>query len=71
MTGWELGQIDKIDPLYYKYSSERIDVKEETKISATKQESDAYYTVSPSESRTSSITPHLVLDWSAEERLKS
>jgi len=63
-------QIDKIDPLYYKYSSKRIDVKEETKISATKPESDAYYTVSPSEPRTFSITPHLVLD-RAEVKLKS
>ncbi|GAA5952757.1 hypothetical protein JCM3765_002266 [Sporobolomyces pararoseus] len=40
-------KIDKIDPLYYKYSSQRINVKEETKISATQQESDAYYTLSP------------------------
>jgi len=53
-------QIDKIDPLYYKYSSKRIDVKEETKISATKQESDAYYTVSPSESRTYSFAGSLL-----------
>ncbi|GAA6010598.1 hypothetical protein JCM11491_002989 [Sporobolomyces phaffii] len=38
-----LTKIDKIDPLYYKVSSARIDVKEATKISATQQESDAYY----------------------------
>ncbi|GAA5912608.1 ubiquitin conjugation factor core domain-containing protein [Sporobolomyces salmoneus] len=44
-----LTKIDKIDPLYYKYSK-RIDVKEETKISATQQESDAYYSVPPTES---------------------
>lgn len=35
-------QIDKIDPLYYKQSS-RIDVAEDTKINANKQESDEYY----------------------------
>ncbi|GAA5939856.1 ubiquitin-ubiquitin ligase UFD2 [Sporobolomyces koalae] len=38
-------KIDKIDPLYYKYSNKRINVAEETKISATQQESDAFYTV--------------------------
>ncbi|GAA5833631.1 hypothetical protein JCM3766R1_002595 [Sporobolomyces carnicolor] len=38
-----LTKIDKIDPLYYKNSSKRIDVKDETKISATQQESNAYY----------------------------
>ncbi|GAA5886450.1 hypothetical protein JCM16303_001413 [Sporobolomyces ruberrimus] len=42
-------KIDKIDPLYYKHASKRIDVKEETKISATQQESDAYYAVADSE----------------------
>ncbi|GAA5985530.1 hypothetical protein JCM10908_007012 [Rhodotorula pacifica] len=35
-------KIDKIDPLYYRRSS-RIDVKEETKINATQQESDVFY----------------------------
>ncbi|BGO95650.1 Ubiquitin conjugation factor E4 [Rhodotorula toruloides] len=35
-------KIDKIDPLYYKQSS-RIDVAEDTKINANKQESDEYY----------------------------
>ncbi|GAA6057987.1 hypothetical protein JCM3770_004600 [Rhodotorula araucariae] len=35
-------KIDKIDPLFYKHS-ERINVKEDTKINATQQESDAYY----------------------------
>ncbi|GAA6060451.1 hypothetical protein JCM10212_000044 [Sporobolomyces blumeae] len=38
-------KIDKIDPLYYK-RSKRINIAEETKISATQQESDAYYTSS-------------------------
>lgn len=37
-----LGQIDKIDPLYYKYSK-RINIAEETKMSATQQESEEYY----------------------------
>ncbi|BGP03526.1 E4 ubiquitin-protein ligase UFD2 [Rhodotorula toruloides] len=36
-------KIDKIDPLYYKQSS-RVDVAEDTKINANKQESDEYYT---------------------------
>lgn len=35
-------QIDKIDPLYYRRSS-RIDIKEDTKINATQQESDVHY----------------------------
>lgn len=35
-------QIDKIDPLYYKVS-QRINVAEETKMSATQTESDEYY----------------------------
>ncbi|POY75438.1 hypothetical protein BMF94_1509 [Rhodotorula taiwanensis] len=35
-------KIDKIDPLYYRRSS-RIDIKEDTKINATQQESDTYY----------------------------
>ncbi|GAA5912015.1 hypothetical protein JCM5296_007322 [Sporobolomyces johnsonii] len=40
-------KIDKIDPLYYKHSK-RIDIAEETKISANQQESDAYYAIDPS-----------------------
>ncbi|KAL8293009.1 hypothetical protein RQP46_000703 [Phenoliferia psychrophenolica] len=35
-------KIDKIDPLYYKYSN-RIDIKEITKMQATQLESDEYY----------------------------
>ncbi|GAA5900931.1 hypothetical protein JCM8208_007568 [Rhodotorula glutinis] len=35
-------KIDKIDPLYYKHSA-RINVKDDTKINANQQESDAYY----------------------------
>ncbi|BGP43552.1 Ubiquitin conjugation factor E4 [Rhodotorula kratochvilovae] len=42
-------KIDKIDPLYYKHS-ERINVKEDTKINATQQESDAYYSHAENES---------------------
>ncbi|KAI5478750.1 ubiquitin conjugation factor E4 B [Pseudohyphozyma bogoriensis] len=37
-------KIDKIDPNYYKVSN-RINIAEETKMSATKQESDEYYAV--------------------------
>jgi hypothetical protein len=35
-------QIDKIDPLFYKVS-QRINIAEETKMSATQTESDEYY----------------------------
>jgi ubiquitin conjugation factor E4 B len=35
-------KIDKVDPQYYK-SSKRIDITEETKIKATKEEADEYY----------------------------
>lgn len=38
-------QIDKIDPAYYR-RSKRIDIKEETKMNATQQESDEYYSSS-------------------------
>ncbi|TNY19299.1 ubiquitin elongating factor core-domain-containing protein [Rhodotorula diobovata] len=42
-------KIDKIDPLYYKHSN-RINVKDDTKINATQQESDAYYSHSTNDS---------------------
>lgn len=35
-------KIDKVDPSYF-YSSKRLDVREDTKINATKEQSDAYY----------------------------
>ncbi|GAA5956492.1 hypothetical protein JCM8115_000586 [Rhodotorula mucilaginosa] len=44
-------KIDKIDPLYYRRSS-RIDVKEDTKINATQQESDAFYSHATNEETT-------------------
>lgn len=44
------GQIDKIDPLYYKLT-DRINVAEETKMSATQTESDAYYAADPADPR--------------------
>ena len=44
-------QIDKIDPLFYRRST-RIDVKEDTKINATQQESDAFYSHATNEETT-------------------
>ncbi|GAA5972811.1 hypothetical protein JCM11641_003951 [Rhodosporidiobolus odoratus] len=37
------GKIDKIDPYYYRHPAALIDVKEETKINATKEESDKWF----------------------------
>lgn len=39
-------KIDKVDPEYYRHSK-RIDISDETKISATKEEADAYFDQSP------------------------
>ncbi|GAA5905285.1 hypothetical protein JCM6882_003736 [Rhodosporidiobolus microsporus] len=36
-------KIDKIDPLYYRHPAALVDVKEETKIHANKEESDAWF----------------------------
>lgn len=47
-------KIDRIDPLYYKLT-DRINVAEETKMSATQLESDAYYAKDPSSTRTLSL----------------
>ncbi|GAA6013068.1 hypothetical protein JCM10207_006159 [Rhodosporidiobolus poonsookiae] len=36
-------KIDKIDPTYYRHPEALVDVKEETKVNATKEESDAWF----------------------------
>jgi len=53
-------QIDKIDPLYYKHSA-RINVKDDTKINANQQESDAYYSQATNDSRASLLSPPCTL----------